>query len=44
MIVAIIIFLVLGIFGYGHLKINGFEISVNWFCIVALILFLIHTF
>ena len=39
--IAIIIFLVLGIVGTGSIKINNFKISINWFCIVALILFII---
>jgi len=44
MTVAIIIFLVLGIFGNGTLKINEHEIKINWFVVVALILFLVKTF
>ena len=44
MTVAIIIFLVLSIVGTGTLTINEHEIKINWFALVALILFLIKAF
>lgn len=41
MTVAIIIFLILSIIGYGSITINGTKYSINWFAIVALILYII---
>jgi len=38
---AIIVFLALGIIGTGTITINGKKFNVNWFCVVALILFII---
>lgn len=40
--IAIIIFLILGIITTGTLTIKGHIININWFCIVALILFIIY--
>lgn len=40
--IAIIIFLILGIIGTGTLTIKEHKININWFCIVALILFIIQ--
>lgn len=42
--IIIIVCLVLGIFETGTLNINGYEIHVNWFTLVALILFLVKIF
>lgn len=39
--IAIIILLVISIFGYGNLKVRGYEINMNWFALVVLILFII---
>lgn len=40
--IAIIIMIILSIFGKGYIAINDYKININWFSFVALILFLIY--
>jgi hypothetical protein len=41
--IAIIIMIILSIKSKGYLTINDYEININWFSFITLILFLIYT-